>query len=240
MKQFILTSATVLASIASSSAAVIQFDFGQNTQTTADVGWNNMTGSNGATPNNITDAVDSAGVATTIDLSYAEFGGSDSGVAGTARNYVGPYPAAVSGQAANALLDVIFSRDSAVQFTLSDLDPAKTYDLLLYGSTNRAGISDYTVTGGGGASTISLVTSEWTSGLGGTPNATDVALFTGIAPNGSNQITIDMVSNNTANPNVPRGFAVINTLVVSEVVPEPSSTLLVGLGALGLMGCRRR
>ena len=166
---------------------------------------NTLSGGTGAAPNDIINAIDSEGNQTTVGLAYSESNGSDSGVAGSARNYAGPYPEALSELPMTALQDQIFSRDSPVQLTLSGLDNSLTYDLLLYGASDLVGLSQYTVTGDGDAQTLTLATQD---------NATETSLFSGIAPNSNGVITIDLVSDNTTDL-TGRGFAVLNTLVVN-------------------------
>ena len=198
------------------SFATLQFDFGTVATVNdpdASVFLNTLSGGAGAAPNDITNAIDSEGNQTTVGLAYSESNGSDSGVAGSARNYAGPFPEALSELPITALQDQIFSRDSPVQLTLSGLDNSLTYDLLLYGATDLVGLSQYTVTGDGAAQTLVLATQE---------NATETSLFSGIAPNSNGVITIDLVSDNTTDL-TDRGFAVLNTLVVTTapIDPEP-------------------
>ena len=135
---------------------------------------------------------------------------------GGGRNYAGPFPEALSELPTTALQDQIFSRDSPVQLTLSGLDNSLTYDLLLYGATDLVGLSQYTVTGDGAAQTLTLATQN---------NATETSLFSGIAPNADGVITIDLVSDNTTDL-TDRGFAVLNTLIVTTTSIDPEPFLL--------------
>ena len=232
----LLAALVVCAGTCSANADVFQFDLGHNTQetpnTTTDF-WNNLTGGNGAIPADLTNVVTSTGAVSAVDLLYSETNGSDSGVAGTART-ISSFPASLAGLPASALQDPIFSRDSPVAFTFDDLDSTLTYDLDLYGSTNLAGLSVYTVTDAGVPQAQTVDTFN---------NNTTVASFTGLVPDADGEITIDLTSDNTTDPEITRGFAVLNTIILTSnaaSIPEPSSLAILGLGLTGVLVRRRK
>ena len=115
------------------------------------------------------------------------------------------------------------------QFKLFNLDPSKTYDFTFFAS--RQTVSDtrdagYSVTGANNGSGV----------LNATNNNSEVLKITGIVPDGSNEIFVDVTPGpNNDNSN---GFYYIALMQV-DIVPEPASLSLLGAAGLTLFGRRR-
>ena len=230
MTKISLITLSVLFVGTSLNAATIFVDLGPDAQETSLASWNDYSAVAGATtfPAGSLSLNNSTGSDSGIDLSVSETG--SSGFNGLGASYAGPYPAEVSGYPANSVLDGVYTIGGTITATLSNLNPEGTYNFLIYGADGNdssPGVAaTWTVTGFNvGSDTISATHD----------NSTEVALIEGIIPDGSNQISIVMSS-----PGIGRW----NTLQITEFlpvpIPEPSSCLLLGLGALGLLRCSRR
>lgn len=121
-----------------------------------------------------------------------------------------------------------FTAGGSNTLTFSGLDPSKTYNFSIFGSRSDAGanrVTRYTVAGLAGSTFQTLTTSgPNVGGAGVNFNNSQTANFSGIQPNGSNQITLTM--------SVESGSAWhLNALEIT-VVPEPSTNALLILTAL--------
>ncbi|MES2708405.1 MAG: PEP-CTERM sorting domain-containing protein [Verrucomicrobiota bacterium] len=223
-----------LAAVAPASASVLFFDFGDGAAAnTSPVPTNNVT--QAQLP--VNNATDSTGSATTISLATAGFNpGSNSN--GTQ---------APTGDA--AIFPVLSTKDNLfghtqpfnpapalpkATLTFSGLDitgsTAYTFDFF----ASRTGVADvrttlYSVTGLNSGSTI----------LDAANNVSSIASVTGIIPNASGVITVDLQAA-PSNTN-GTGFYYIGALrLTTAAVPEPSAAAMLGLALLAPLGRRRR
>jgi len=121
-----------------------------------------------------------------------------------------------------------FAAGGSNTLTFSGLNPTKTYNFSIFGSRADAGanrVTRYTIAGLGGSSFQTLTTSgPGVGGAGVNFNNSQTANFSGIQPNGSNEITLTM--------SVESGVAWhLNALEIT-VVPEPTTKALLILAAL--------
>lgn len=147
------------------------------------------------------------------------------------------FPAALSAFATSALQDSIFANQGggaiqapSMQLTLSGLNPSASYDLLLYGSRRNFQGADqrWSISQGAGGADVTHFSED---------NQTTVVDWPGVTPTagGVIEITID-----SPVPGDNIGALAINFGSVTEVIPEPSATLLCALSVLGLLARRRR
>lgn len=202
-------------------AQTVLFDFGQ-TGGISTGNFNNITGANST----FTDVTDASGNATSIDLWVSGFGLNDATYAAVGAVDVFPASAtsdvlwgnAGSGESAGS--DVVFS----------DLNPTLTYDFKIFasrpGSTGRLVL--YTVTGATVDTAILDVSAAGTDGT--------VATISGIQPDGSNQITLNV---NKASGSSSTYFYLSALELSTSAVPEPS-VLSAAVGLLALVGWVRR
>ncbi|MGJ8723209.1 MAG: sulfatase-like hydrolase/transferase [Roseibacillus sp.] len=197
--------AIFLAAPASLSALPILVDLGLNTQTTSDIGWNNMSANTGGDPANLANLVSESGAATTIGLAYTT-SGTDSGAAGSGANFAGPYPSLFSSFPQSALQDGLFFQSSTITLTLSNLDPAESYVLSLYGARGNNGTgASFTATGS------NSVTGTLNSAFN---NSTQVVELNEITPNASGQISLLMDTNGS-------GSSALNVLQLDLSTSDP-------------------
>lgn len=203
------------------SAAIIQIDLGQNTigaapdvvnRKTTDIGWNNSYWTSGA-PSSIANLVDSTGAST----GYA--------FAVTTNGLTGPSDPgnALPGVPESAYIDSYYGGENPTVFTISNLDPALTYNFTFYSAVNRGdGVnrtSRFTI-GSSFTEIQSRNNSSWTNTISGiSPDA-----------NGNIDITVSRGSGNT-------GSSYLINIIHIESIPEPTAALL---SALGLIPCLRR
>ena len=207
------------------SASMLLIDFGDTTAVTVADGsntWNTVIGPV------TSDLKDTDNNPTTIDVAFST---------GFAKNNPGGLAApsaALLGDfaVASATADYFFTTSSS-SFNLEELDPSKTYNLSFFGTRDTSSVREtrYTVAGLGGPSSQVLQTSGAGAGSGGgTGNDDTILTFTGIVPDASNSITVTYAVESG-------GFGYLGVLGV-EVVPEPGTQALLGLGGLTLL--RRR
>lgn len=184
-----------LGHVAFGQERTMRVDFGLDTQLTTTIGWNNVSGFLGAEPTVTKNLVDSTGTLTGITLvpSWSATN-DDTGIAGTAANYDGPYPAELAGLPQSALRDGLYVRDGETfKLTLSNLLPDRRYDFALYGAAGNTGdYSLFTVTGGTtGQDFIAPLVNNGTkvATISVVPNAMQKieVLFEGRRPDGSTQ-----------------------------------------------------
>ncbi|MEJ6642593.1 MAG: PEP-CTERM sorting domain-containing protein [Akkermansiaceae bacterium] len=156
------------------------------------------------------------------------------GNAGAGAN-VASFPASLAGFEVSALRDSTFSNQGtgtnpAMLLTFSGLTAGGSYDLLLYGSRANAqsvGQQWNLVAGTGGAMVAHA--SEL--------NSTVAVEWPGIVADGTGVISIQLNAN--ASDNI--GALALNfASITGAAVPEPSSSLLLGLAGLALVGRRKR
>lgn len=119
--------------------------------------------------------------------------------------------------------------------TISGLNPASLYDLSMFGSrdTTEVRVTNYTVVDLTGSHSINLQTSG--PGIGGgtyNGNNSTIARLNAMQPNASGILTLSVT-------NATSGFGYLGVLGINQV-PEASSSLLVAISGLGLIGFRRR
>lgn len=124
--------------------------------------------------------------------------------------------------------------------TLKGLNPTYFYSLGLFGTRAEAGArtTNYLVTDINGAHTQNLQTTGTGIGspIGGNPyngNNNNVINLNSLVPNANGELTLTVSI-------VNGGFAYLGAMQIVETVPEPSSSLLFGMAALGAISIRRR
>jgi hypothetical protein len=217
-------------------AAVVYVDFGIASQVTAG-NWNNISGVNaGDQPTvNIGNLVDNTGVNTGWGLNVSKTAGNANfGVAGTGANWDGPYPSSIASLPQSALRDGLFLSENGKVglITFSNLNPLKTYDILLYGARGNNGANaTYTI----GVAAV--------PGASGTianvyQNSTVTIQFNEVAPTAGGQIRIDWTSSNSGSA----AGSALNFIQFGEtvIIPEPGSMalLVLGTGVLLMFRCR--
>ena len=232
---------------AASRASTILVDFGSTNTTTDTLGrtWVNITSSSdvSGSPHTLTSTtnVDSGyrltitnptGVTNPVGFNGVNTNGAAT-LTGTALAHGYPSTATTDSLYGN---DVVFSGNTveSVRLLLTNLQADEVYDLHFFAS--RTGASDnregqYQVTGGNGTSTVYLNAANNTSNL---------ASFTGITPDASQQITIDIAPGpNNTNSN---GFFYVNVLEINSTpVPEPGTLAMLGMALCGVAAaCFRR
>ncbi len=212
------------------SAVTVKFDVGR-----AD----SMGNINGIEWNaqDVADAIDTAGSSTGISLTvtsatgFNEVGPNDSGTDSPGA----PASGFFSGDTTN---DALFGHSSnfnvgaprdLVEYTIAGLDNTLTYDFTFYAS--RGTVSDireaqYDVSGANSGQAL----------LDAGNNVSNIAHVLGIAPAAGNiTLTIQAGPNNSNGS----GFFYLGGLDITSV-PEPASMLLLTLGGIGMLSCRRR
>lgn len=118
----------------------------------------------------------------------------------------------------------------AVRLTLSDLNPAETYSFDFFASRIGAGgdnrETEYHIIGDNTDTSVFLNASE---------NHSNIVGVTGVSPNASNQIVIDI--DRGPNNNNGSGFFYLNVLEINSV-PEPGSVGVIAVLAVGLLSRR--
>ena len=175
----------------------------------------------------VTNAIDSDGNATAVDIEITtRFGGEAS--VGSVGSTVFPDAAADDG---------FWGRDNyqpTNQLTVSDLTPGVEYTFTFYAATTSTTYNyeaQWTAAGGSGGGTVAL------NGAGNTSNTVSV----GVTPTAGGVVTIDIQKgpNNNAFPGgTDQGRYYFNTMTI-EAVPEPATLGLLALGGSWL-ACRRR
>lgn len=132
-----------------------------------------------------------------------------------------------------------YGNGTGYAFTIGGLNTTKTYDIYLYGyqhsSTYRTlfhidnGSPENQQTGGNGGAANTFIEGDVVSNA--TVLDSNYVLFAGVAPNGSGQIT--------GTWGTASGYGILNGFQIVEVIPEPSSGLMMIAGTM-LLGLRRR
>lgn len=219
---------------------------GDPTPTTAGVNWNNINSQNeaslitGGTGTSLNGLVTTDGTSSGINITLSgawrssgfNFGGLNEDTPGL--SMFGETIGLTS-----ATQDYFFAQGTeTATLTLSGLDITKTYDLQMFGTRNntQTRITTYTVTDLTGSSPMNLQTSGTGISNGSTAfpngNNSSTALFEGLVPNASGQISVTLVSQNNT-------FGYLGVLGIQEV-PEPSTSALAALAGLLVIGRRRR
>ncbi|MBK1882273.1 PEP-CTERM sorting domain-containing protein [Luteolibacter pohnpeiensis] len=246
LKTLLPVSAAAWIGLASTVAASTYYvDLGPNngldgTTTPASGGnqWNNLTsGSNTTllTDYSVSNLIDSTGNSSSISISAT-------GVRANGYRNGGLLTpdSALLGEFAysTATGDYFFSEFSTMTLTISGLTLGATYDLTLFATRTTDGDRNtlYTVTDDSGSSSLVLQTSGTGAGNAANPtgNNDDFAIFTGLTPNASGEITLTV----TGNEGTQYGY--LGAMSINETIPEPSSIGLAVLGGLLAFGRRRR
>ncbi len=252
-------------SITSASAANFLIDFGMSGSnpsqhgsptTSPDINgnhWNNLTSTNyanvvqpgGAGSTSLSSLVNTVGDSSTIGITLAS--GSvvwrSSGIINGGLNQNMPALGNLGIQTATQDYYFIEGGNGVnATITLTGLNPLHTYDFGLFGTrgdTNDVRTTSYIVTDINGPSAPKNVqTSGPGIGINGgfvnnNGNDSTVVTFAGLVPNGSGELvlTVSVVNG---------GFAYLGAMEITEVIPEPGSALLAGLGGLMLLSRRSR
>lgn len=229
-KILILTVAIGLAAALSAQAQSLFFDFGDSSQQTTGLNYNNILIPNGGTAN----AIDSTGAPTGIALASSGFNTGANG-----NGTLTPSGAATI-FAPQATRDNFFGHSLAVFnqptilplgiLSLSGLNPAATYDFTFFGS--RTGVSDNRET-----KYEAVGLNSGFSLLDTANNTANVAVVAGIAPDALGNLTVNVTMG--PNNNNSSGFWYLGAMQI-VAVPEPSSMALATLSGFGLMFVRRR
>lgn len=235
LKPALIIASTALA--ASTQGATVLFDFGSVDYQTTETGWNNVTYATGSPAAGLTTIVDSTGATLNgISLVFT-----DQFYTKTQPSLLGTDSPTGDAAAlpATATEDFFLGHTGTFNdeasnptgaFKLTGLDANQTYSFTFFAS--RVGVFDnretsYTVTGDNSATGL----------LQATGNSSDVLTLSGITPDINNEILIDVAAG--SNNNSSRTYYYINSLEV-EIVPEPTSMALLGLGGLLLTTRRPR
>ncbi|MGJ8695482.1 MAG: hypothetical protein ACSHYF_04140 [Verrucomicrobiaceae bacterium] len=175
---------------------------------------------------------DTSSAATGWSVNVSETGTGNGGNAGAGAN-VSSFPASLSSYAAEALQDSIYANQGggttpSMVLTLSGLNSALTYDLLLYGSrANGQGVDQiWNITQGTGGATVTHFSEL---------NDTTVVDWQGVSPNGSGVIEVSI----TAGADAAGALALNFGSITENAIPEPSAGLLCALAGLALVKRRR-
>jgi hypothetical protein len=246
-KRLLIAASVAAAPSVTAYGAQVLVDFGDAatpTSTADSLGrsWNNITPANDTAANFILN--NAGGTDSGYRLSISNPPGTTNAVGFNSANTNGttaPTGAAAShGYPSSATRDSLYGNMvsfnglvvEAVRLTLSNLNPSELYNFDFFASRTGAGgdnrETEYHVTGGNANTSVFLNASE---------NTGNIASLTGVSPDGSNQIVIDVdpgPNNNNANR-----FFYLGVLEVNST-PEPSSILLLGIvPAAGLLRRRR-
>ena len=247
MKHFYTTATLIaaLAGVGQANASTVYIDLGDSTTTTGVSETYNNVSTDGffiftagplglelegaaATTSPIA-LVDTTGAASGISFDV-EVTNTSGYVGDNGGAFAGPFPAVLSGIETSALESHwAFARGIDANFTFSGLDDSKTYEVVFYGGHDQAG---------DGRSTIdfSLTTGSSTSptnqSLDTFDNQTDVLTYSGLSSSGG---TVQFLLDNN---DVASAEGWLNFVSI-EVVPEPGSLALLGVGGLFVLRRRR-
>ncbi|MBT8037279.1 MAG: PEP-CTERM sorting domain-containing protein [Verrucomicrobiae bacterium] len=227
------------------SAATALIDIASSAVVTDPAGdgkyWNTIGQADGALDHSITNMVDSANVATgfnlAIDVTNIDSGGvSGAGFGGTGVN--GPSGADPFDEA-NVITDGIFNNNAGngtAVFSFTGLAASSSYNFSAIGGRETNGDDGAIIILDAATSFLgnSAITTEVNYSLLNDGTVRDFS----VTSNGSGEIFFEFRKASTGDTD---GSATINGLSIEgAVVPEPSSTALIGLGGLALILRRRR
>lgn len=224
--------ASLLFTVNNAEAQTYYVDFGSGTSTSTDDAlniWNTVPNTTAFSDTGFTTLFDSTGMEMISLQMVRRFNGENTnGI----NDGTGPFPA-------SATRDSLFGNTEAFgvgpnirpAFLLTGLDATKSYNLTFYASRmvtvpTDIRTTEYVVTGGISGSSI----------LNALNNVTNVATTFGISPDPQNEILIELFP--AADNNNSNHFTYLGVMKV-EVVPEPTSALMVASG-VGILALRRR
>jgi hypothetical protein len=247
---FALVVMTALGLAEAAGAATVLIDFGNN---------NSFRGASAPSPDQngnrwnsmqpglfYTNLIDTTGAATTIDFGFSTPVGTDSfnGPAGVTNNSPltqAEIDAADIDQAALGNLGVKaaavdFAAEANCRFEVQQLDPTKLYNLTFFGS-HKFSTSDSTTYSIYTDNTFTTLVASGALNVQqpGSPNLHNrdtVLTLSNIAPQASNILYVQFTG-------TTGGFGYLNSMSISEAVPEPGSGLAL-CALAGLMAARRR
>jgi len=247
MKRLLIAAGLVSAPAVSAHGSQILIDFGSSgTQTTTDSqtrSWNNVTDANDVsgspfTLRNIlnTDSgyrmsiSNPSGVTNPVGFNGANTNGTTSPT-GSAASHGYPSSATQDSLYGNTIFFTSATVE-AVRITLSSLNPTETYSFDFFAS--RTGVTDnreteYRIAGSGTPTSVYLNAAN---------NTGNIASLAGVAPDGNNQIVID-IDPGPNNTNTANGFYYLGVMEINSV-PEPTALALMGIvPAIGLLRRKR-
>lgn len=213
----------------SAGASTVMFDFGNSSDSGANeqAGWTQFDAPQGGIAAPFTSPADPVENWTVTLIKTGDGSGT---VGGRNRN---PLTTGGTFTLGDVYIDFITSWET---LKINNLDSTKTYDVqfIMFDSNQADGRSQSVTNTTGGGSV--LLGSSNGPGSGGTTLTSDLdfSVFgTGLTPDGSGVLEFKFANTSSGTANL------INGLVITEVVPEPSSLALLGLGGLAMIRRRR-
>lgn len=200
--------------------ASVYFDFGDAAGATPG-NWNNVNTGAAGSEAKITDAIDSFGRVTTVDLFVTrDFGGTNT--AGEVSTEAG-FPS-------KAQRDSLLVGATPAQLRIEGLDPTLLYDFAFFGSRQSVDVTD------GRSFDVQLhgLTDSDLLTLNNLGNKDQVLTFAQFRPDALGHVLIDV--SRTAGAS----WGYFGVLQITAVVPEPSSLLLALIAGVGSVGLLRR
>ena len=214
------------------AAATILVDFGPNDVTNGDstpspdyLGqyWNNFIGTGGGgglAALNLSNLITTNNTPTTIGLISSASGWAANGKLNG--GLLTPSYALLGDFAVTNATEDYFHTTSSASITITNLDPAATYSLRLFGTRNITSnrVTRYVVTGGNGSFTNDLTTSGTGIGSGGYNGNNDtIVSVAGITPDASRNIQVTLTPQMAA----PNNFAYLGILEIKQEATTSSS-----------------
>ena len=131
------------------------------------------------------------------------------------------------------ITNAVYDYFASATFQLQGLDPTKQYKLTFFGSHkfNTDNTTVYSVTSDAGYSNV-LASTSLLVGVNDAHNQDTVAVINNVSPQPNTIMYIKFIGSNG-------NLGYLNDMQI-EVVPEPSTVILVVAGLLSLIGLRRR
>ncbi len=228
-----------LSFVAAASAAPIIVDIGATSSPgnravvpvadgSQDVAWNQIANGSTSTPsrNTIANLVDTSNAPTGIALNVLNVtsGPTVGSTTSSTTDFTATPGAPLFSTAMMQSFIAVFNHAGNIDYALTGLDPAATYDFDFL--CNRNGTAGTTV--------ITLAGLTSTVGSIATSNNTSLLSFAGVAPDVTGQIVVYVSS-----PTASSLYAPLNVFQFEQAVPEPTSLAAIGLVGATLLRRRR-